>query len=373
MKRFLLVPDSFKGTMDAGEVCAIWEKAIQTHCPGAYIKNIPMSDGGEGMVDSYLRICGGERIVHTVRGPLGEPVQAAYGILPDGAAVMEMAACAGLPLVGENKNPMITTTWGVGELLLAAAQKGVKNVILGLGGSATNDCGIGLAAAIGYRFTDKNGQDVAPLAKNMQLIAHIQKPQKPLGLTVTAACDVDNPLYGPTGATYTFGMQKGADEAALALLDAGLANMAEVIKNDLSVDVANIPGAGAAGGLGGGTVAFLGGVLKPGIELLLDAAKINDELQTADIVFTGEGRIDWQSAHGKVPVGVSRRAKKFGVPCVALCGSLGQGYEAVYEEGITAVFSSISRPGTFEEIKSTCREDMVRLVDSVLRLLLIAF
>jgi glycerate kinase len=226
-----------------------------------------------------------------------------------------------------------------------------------------------MAAALGYRFIDKKGNDVEPLACNMQDIVHIKKPKKSLGLKVTAACDVDNPLYGPKGSTNIFGRQKGAEDAMLVFLEAGIINIAEVIKRDLGVDMAAIPGAGAAGGLGGGTVAFLSGILKPGIELLLDAAKINDELETTEIVLTGEGCIDWQSAFGKVPVGISRRAKKYGLPCIALCGSLGEGFEAVYKEGVTAVFSAISHPGLFEEIKTTCYEDMANLIDSVIRIL----
>lgn len=369
MNRFILAPDSFKGTMTADEVCDIWETAILHYKPTASIRRLPMADGGEGMVNAYLRILGGERFTARVSGPLGEPIDAEYGILPNGTAVLEMAACAGLPLVGEAKNPLIATTYGVGELLLYIEERGVQTALLGLGGSATNDCGIGMAAGIGYRFLDDHGNVVEPLAKNMTHIKHIQRPAKPLKLTVNAACDVDNPLYGPHGATYTFGRQKGAKDDALELLDAGLKNMAELMARDLGADIAALPGAGAAGGLGAGVAAFLNGRLLPGIELLLDAAGFDDMLHNTDCIFTGEGRIDWQSAHGKVPVGISRRAKAQGVPVLALCGSIGDGMEAVYPEGITAVFSAIRSIADFESIKNSAHEDMRLLTDAVMRLL----
>ena len=370
MKKFVLAPDSFKGSLSANEICEIWSGAIQAHLPEAEIVRFPVADGGEGLVDAFLRVCGGERIITTVQNPLGVPVQAAYGILPNGSAVIEMASAAGLPMIAERKNPLIASTYGVGQLLLHAEARGVRQVILGLGGSATNDCGVGMAGALGYEFYDAAGGKAEPLAKNMQKIARILPPARKPALGVIAACDVDNPLYGPNGATYTYGAQKGATPEMQAELDAGLINMARVIERDLGVRVAEVPGAGAAGGLGAGVLAFLGGRLLPGIELLLDEAGFDEMLEGADLVFTGEGRIDWQSARGKVPVGVSRRAKKRGIPCVALCGSIGQGAEAVYDEGVTAIFTSVNRAATFEEIKQTAGEDMRLLMDATIRLLL---
>ncbi|MEN6595239.1 MAG: glycerate kinase [Clostridiaceae bacterium] len=370
MNKFVLAPDSFKGSLSANEICEIWSAAIVKRIPEAKIIRFPVADGGEGLVDAFLRVCGGERITATVQNPLGEPVLAAYGVLPNGSAVIEMAAAAGLPMIAEQKNPLIASTYGVGQLLLHAEACGVKQVILGLGGSATNDCGIGMASALGYEFYDAAGRTVEPLAKNMSKIARIQPPARQIALGVVAACDVDNPLYGKNGATYTYGAQKGASEEMQAELDAGLVNMARVIERDLGASVAEVPGAGAAGGLGAGVLAFLGGQLQPGIELLLDEAGFDRMLEGADMVFTGEGRIDWQSARGKVPVGVSRRAKKHGIPCVALCGSVGQGAEAVYDEGITAIFTSVNRAASFEEIKQTAAEDMRLLMDATIRLLL---
>lgn len=323
------------------------------------------------MVNAFLRICGGERITVRVAGPFGEPREADYGILPGGRAVLEMAACAGLPLVEGRKDPDRASTYGVGQMILHAMGRGVKEIILGLGGSATNDCGVGMASALGYRFLDGAGKPLEPLALNMGRIARIEAPASRPELEVTVACDVDNPLYGPAGATYTFGRQKGAQGEVAARLDAGLENMAALMARDLGADVADMPGAGAAGGMGAGSAAFLRGRLMPGIELLLDAAGFDQALREADMVFTGEGRIDWQSARGKAPVGVARRCRKAGVPCVALCGSIGKGAEAVYEEGITAFFSSMPGIGAPEDVKRTCREDMRLLTDAVLRLLLL--
>jgi glycerate kinase len=371
MKNFIVAPDSFKGTMTASEVCSIIETSILKYIPDALVRKIPMADGGEGMVDAYLNICGGKRVTATVSGPFGTPIEVYYGLLPSGTAVIEMAACAGLPLAGENKNPMLTTTYGVGELILHAAGMGVKNIILGLGGSATNDCGLGMAAALGYRFLNQDKVPVEPIGGSMVDVMRIERPGCLPAVTITAACDVDNPLYGPTGAAYIFGKQKGADATMLASLDEGLKNMAYIIERDLGVAIKDMPGAGAAGGLGAGVVAFSGGSLSPGIELLLDAADFDAMLKDADLVFTGEGRIDSQSAHGKVPVGVSRRAKKHQVPCIALCGSIGDGTDVLYDYGIDALFSAIRGVTDLEEIKKTCHEDMRLLAENVIRALLI--
>ena len=370
MKRFMIAPDSFKGTMPADEAASVIQSAILTHIPDAQVKCLPMADGGEGMVEAYLRILGGERKTAWVSGPFGGPMEAFYGLLADNTAVIEMAACAGLPLVEGRRDPLHATTKGVGELIRIAEQEGAARIVMGIGGSATNDCGIGMAAALGYRFLDENKNPVEPLACNMLDIRHIEKPDQLPAIPVMAACDVDNPLYGPSGATYTFGRQKGAEGDTLALLEAGIQTMAEVILRDLKADVANVPGAGAAGGLGAGLLAFLGAELKPGIDLLLDTCGFDEMLQGCDIVLTGEGKIDWQSARGKVPVGIARRAKKANVPCIALCGAIGDGAEAVYGQGITAIFSAVRGASDFDTIKKTCHEDLAILADSVIRLLL---
>ncbi len=369
MRHIVIAPDSFKGTLTSREVGGIIAESARTHFPDARITLLPLSDGGEGMVDTYLRIAGGQRISARVCGPLGAPVDAVYGVLPDGTAIMEMSACAGLPLTNGKRDPLHATTRGVGEMLLHAAGRGLSSITLGLGGSATNDGGIGMAATLGYRFLDSDGRPLAPLACNLNAIRHIEPPDAPPELRVTAACDVNNPLCGPTGASAVFGPQKGVTEDMITVLAEGLKNLAQIIKNDLGKDVLNVPGAGAAGGLGAGVMAFLNGTLTPGVELLLDAAGFDAMLETADLVFTGEGRMDFQTAHGKAPVGVSRRAKRYGVPCVALCGALGPGFEAVYAEGITAAFAAVRDVGTFADVLKNCREDLAALADAVMRLI----
>lgn len=370
MKKFLLAPDSFKGTLSAAEVCAIEAAVIRQYVPDAQITAVPMADGGEGMVASYLGIMGGERITVTVTAPLGETVDAVYGILTDGSAVMEMAAAAGLPLVEGRRNPLLTTSRGVGEMILDAANRGIKKILLGLGGSCTNDCGIGMAAALGYQFLDAQGGQVEPLAVNLGKIESIQPPLALPALIIEAACDVNNPLLGPSGATYTFGPQKGAHEALLVQLEAGMTHFEQVLTRFCGASAANIPGAGAAGGMGAAVLLLLNGKLKAGVELMLDAVHFDQLAAQADLVLTGEGRIDWQSAHGKVPMGVGLRCKKAGVPCVALCGSIGKDAQAMYDYGITAIFSAVRGVTTFEEIVKTGGEDLAFLTDAVLRLLM---
>lgn len=374
LKKIILAPDSFKGTMGAGEVCEIMEGAIRRHVPEAQVVAIPMADGGEGMVEAYLNLLGGRRVPLRVQGPLGDPVDCFYGLLPDGRAVMEMAACAGLPLAGDRREPLRATTYGVGQMLRHAFERGVRQALLGLGGSATNDCGVGMAAALGYRFLDQADRPVEPLAYNLGRIRRILPPAALSAPQVSAACDVENPLCGPLGATYVYGPQKGVSGPMLARLDQDIAAFAQVMARDLGRWVRDLPGAGAAGGLGAALAAFLGSVLRPGAELLLDAARLDQALEGADLVLTGEGRLDGQSAVGKVVGAVSRRARAKGVPCVALCGSLGPGAQTLYEScGLTAAFSALGEPGPFSRVKARCREDLMFLTDGVLRLLTAEF
>lgn len=369
MKRFLLAPDSFKGTMTASEVCDIQRAAILSLLPDAEIAAIPMADGGEGMTAAYLRILGGTRVTATVTGPLGKPVEGFYGLLPDGGAVIEMAAAAGLPFVGDAPDPLCATTYGVGELMQDALLHGANRILLGLGGSATNDGGVGMAAALGWRFYDTSGQRVEPLAKNMERIARIEQPARPFPVPVTAACDVNNPLLGARGATVVFGPQKGVTDETRPLLERGLRQLMYTAERTFGISVCNVPGAGAAGGLGAGVLAFLGGSLVPGIELLLDTARFDERVREVDAVFTGEGRMDRQSAFGKVPMGVGERCKRANVPCIALCGSLGDGAEEMAAHGITAAFSAVRGAADFAQIQQTCREDMYLLTQNVVRLL----
>lgn len=368
-KRFVLAPDSFKGTLEAAEVCEILAEAIRAEVPDAQITAIPMADGGEGMTAAYLKLLGGVRVEMDVTGPLGLPVHSFYGMLQDGSAVIEMAAAAGLPLAGDVRDPLRATTWGVGELIRHAAAQGARRILLGLGGSATNDMGAGMAAALGWRFLDEDGAELAPLAENLNEVARILPPEEQLPCPVVAACDVRNILLGDDGATAVYGPQKGVTPQLRPILEAGIARVSGMLEDMLGIPLQNVPGAGAAGGLGAGVLAFLGGSLKPGIEMLLDAADFDAKLKDADAVFTGEGRMDRQSASGKVPMGVGLRCRRAGVPCIALCGALGEGAEEMRRYGVTACFSAIRGETDFERIRKSCRDDLYQLARSVVQLM----
>jgi len=328
--------------------------------PGSLVTELPVADGGEGFSLALQAACGGERKNVVVSGPHGKRVETGYTVLPGGIAAMDMASCAGLVLAGALNNPALASTYGVGEMLLDAVSNGAKSVILGLGGSATNDCGIGMAAAIGYRFLDASGAEVEPVGASMPVIQKILPTITPLRVRIQAACDVDNPLYGPEGAAFVFAPQKGADAAMVRLLDDGLRHMAGIIKKDLGCDVAAVPGAGAAGGMGAGVMAFLGGTLRSGIDLLLDAAGFETLLENVDIVITGEGRMDAQSVRGKVCAGVARRAAAAGNAVYAVCGSLGEGAQAMSELGVRGMFAASEAGRPWEDIVKTCREDLYR-------------
>ena len=357
----LLSPDSFKGTLSAREVCEIEARAIRDVLPGAHVTMLPLADGGEGMVDACLSMFGGERATCRVTGPDGKMTDAAYALLPDGSAAIEMAAAAGLPLMHGRLDPLHATTYGVGELLRDAQSRGARRILLGLGGSATNDCGIGMAAELGWRFLDADGAQVAPFAKNLGKIATIKPPRVRLQAEVLAACDVDNPLLGAHGATYVFGPQKGVTEAIKPRLEADMAHFAAVLKKTFPEFDAAAPSAGAAGGMGAAVMTFLGGTLRPGIELLLDAAKFGALAASADLVITGEGRMDAQSLHGKVPCGVAKRAQRAGKPCIAICGALGDGAETLREVGITAFYAASHGKRTMAEVQKTCRRELYEI------------
>lgn len=370
MKKIILAPDSFKGTMTAAEICAIQEAVIRRRLPTCEVRAVPLADGGEGMTEAFLQICGGQRVCVTVTGPLGAPVEGFYGRLPDGTAVIEMAAAAGLPLAGGVRTPLDSTTWGVGELIRHAAGHGAERILLGLGGSATNDGGVGMAAALGWRFYDGAGAPVEPLARNLGKIASFRLEGGLPPAELSAACDVDNPLCGPRGATAVFGPQKGVTPAIFPGLEAGMCNLARVMERQTGRSIGDTPGAGAAGGLGAGVLCFLNGTLERGIDLLLDAAGFDQLLEGADLVLTGEGCMDGQSVYGKTPAGVAARCQRRGVPCVALCGALGEGAQEMYRHGITAMFSTLRGFAGLEQVRQTCRADMEALTDGVMRLLL---
>lgn len=372
MAKYILMPDSFKGTMSSAEICGVMRRAILLHEPEAEIISIPVADGGEGTVDAFLAALGGERMEETVTGPLGEPVRAFYGRLPDGTAVVEMAAAAGLPLAGERRDPLRATTYGVGELIGRAVRAGARRVVLGLGGSATNDGGCGMAAALGAVFRDEAGVPFVPTGGTLRRIASVSLDgvqARLAGVTVEAICDVDSPLFGPAGAAYVFAPQKGADEAAVRLLDDGLRHLAAVLSSlPGGADAAGKPGAGAAGGMGAGVRVFLGGTLRMGIETVLDVTGFARLLPGASLVLTGEGRLDGQSLRGKVVSGVAAEAAKAGVPVIAVAGDIGGGIEEVYSRGVSAVLSINRVAVPYEQARLRARDDLFLTIDTLMRL-----
>lgn len=370
MQKVLLIPDSFKGTMSSSDICEKMEKAVYRFYPQAQAVSIPVADGGEGSVDCFLKALGGERVPLRVKGPYMEEMESFYGRLPDGTAVIEMAACAGLPLVGDEKNPLRTTTFGVGELILHAARTGARRIVVGLGGSATNDGGVGAAAAAGIRFYNREGKPFIPVGGTLCEIARMDMKEMDSalrGVEIVAMCDIDNPLCGENGAAAVFGPQKGATPEMVQRLDAGLFSMAQVLLRDTGTDLLQQPGAGAAGGMGGGMLGFFGARLQMGIETVLDTVQFDQLLQGADLVLTGEGKIDGQSLRGKVVIGVARRAKKQGVPVLAIVGDIGDDIEGVYEEGVTGVFSINRVAVDFKQAKLRSQSDLEKTVENLMR------
>ncbi|MFA5584943.1 MAG: glycerate kinase [Saccharofermentanales bacterium] len=371
MKKFLLIPDSFKGTMDSQSLCRIMEEAIGRHYPHANIVSVPVADGGEGTVDAFLAALGGQKIRLTVKGPLLEETESFYGLIDQGrAAVIEMAAAAGLPLISDRKDPLKATTFGVGQLILDAAARGVSRIIMGLGGSATNDGGCGAAAACGIRFLDAAGQAFIPAGGSLAAIHRIDPSAvNPLlaGISFTAMCDIDNPMFGPQGAARVFAPQKGANEREVEILDQGLEHLAALIRRDLDKDPAHLPGAGAAGAMGAGLHAFFGADLQSGIQVILDTVRFEELARDADLILTGEGRIDGQSIRGKAVLGIARRARKLGIPVVAIVGDIGQGVETLYDEGISGIFSinrvALDLPSALKRSQS----DLSLTVDNLMR------
>ena len=342
MKKCVVVSDSFKGTVSSREICEIAQRVIPRHFPACEVVCIPVADGGEGTVDCFIQAMGAQRVEVTVTNALGEKSAAAYARIGE-LAIIEMAAAAGLPQVGALRCPGTATTYGVGELIAHAAHSGCRKILLGLGGSATNDGGCGCAAALGVRFYDAAGQSFIPVGDTLGRIARIDtaKADELLrSVEITVMCDVTNPLYGPTGAAYVFAPQKGADAEKVKSLDAGLRHFGDVIRSQLGIDVSRMPGAGAAGGMGAGCVALLGGMIQSGIDAVLDVTGFDRQLEGADLVITGEGRIDSQSADGKVVSGVARRTRAKGVPLIAIAGGIADSAGAVYDIGVSAMFST---------------------------------
>lgn len=347
--KIVIAPDSYKGSLSALEVANSIEKGILRVFSNATVEKIPMADGGEGTVQSLVDSTKGRIVNVIVKGPLLKDVTAFYGILGDGkTAIIEMAAASGLPLIlEEEKNPLITTSYGTGQLIKDALDKDCRNIIIGLGGSATNDGGIGMAKALGVKFLDNEGNDIGEGGGSLGKLNCIDTSnidQRIKNCTITAACDVDNPLCGSRGASHVFGPQKGADSAMVEILDKNLAHYAEIIKNTLSVDIANTPGAGAAGGLGAGVMAFLNASMKKGIDIVIELTKLEEKIKDADLVFTGEGMIDFQTAFGKTPFGVAKISKKYDIPVITIAGGIGKDAESLYEKGFDSIFSIVDKP-----------------------------
>lgn len=373
MQNFILVPDSFKGTLSAIEVCNIMKSSIKKLYKDANIISVPVADGGEGTVDAFLYALGGEKKSVWVSDAFNEQkILAHYAMLKDDIAVIEMAACAGLPLVKNRLEPDKTTTFGVGELIIDAINSGAKKIILGLGGSATNDGGCGMAVALGVKFKDEQDQEFIPTGGTLSQIYKIDMNNiysKIKDVEFISMCDVDNPLCGKLGASAVFAPQKGADEDMVKSLDEGLAHLAKIIKRDLHIEVKDIKGAGAAGGLGAGSIAFLQSKLTKGIDVILDTINFDELVSKADIVFTGEGKFDSQSLHGKVVMGVANRSQKYKTPVIVVTGAIGENIQEAYNKGITAIFSINKEPMEFSKSALKSKENMILTMENILRLL----
>jgi glycerate kinase len=371
LNKAVLIPDSFKGTLSSIEICTIISDKIYKHFPHCHVVSIPVADGGEGSVDCFLSALGGEKIVETVSSPYFEDMESFYGLIDD-TAVIEMAACAGLPLVEDRKNPSLTTTYGVGQLIMSAAKKGCKKIIVGLGGSSTNDGGCGAAAAVGVKFYDKKGNEFIPIGKTLIDIDRIDLSHKAKELDnieIITMCDIDNPMYGTTGAAYIFGPQKGADEKMILELDKGLKNLCDVIERETGKDLKDVPGSGAAGAMGAGMIAFFNSVLQMGIETVLDTVKFDEIIEDADMIFTGEGRVDTQSLRGKVVIGVGKRAKNKNIPVTVIAGGAANNIDDAYDMGVTSIFTINRLPEDFEISRHKSKENLEATIDNILRLI----
>ena len=369
MKKVLIMPDSYKGTLSAIQICDIMKECILEHFPKCETIAIPIADGGEGTVDSFLYAMNAEKIMVETTNALGEPILTYYAKVKD-TAIIEMACAAGLPQVEGRLNPRRATTYGVGTIIQHAVEHNCKHIILGLGGSCTNDGGIGAALALGTIFYNQKDEPFVPCADTMTEIKYIDNHvTKRLlsGCKITAMCDIKNPLYGPNGAAYIFSHQKGADPETVKLLDQNLIALSEVIKTSFQKDVSNIPGAGAAGGFGAGVIAFFNGTLTSGIDTILDLIQFETLLENADMIFTGEGRIDRQSLGGKVVIGIGERAKQKQIPVIVIAGSVADNIKEAYHMGISAIFSINQQAMDFSQSRYFSDINLRHTMDNLLR------
>lgn len=370
--KIVIAPDSFKGSLSSVEVVTFVEAAIRAVDKDAEIVRLPIADGGEGTVEAFRLSVGGEADTETVTGPLGQKVQASYCILPDGTAVIEMAQASGLTLLREEElDPVRATTYGTGELIRHALDRGCRQFIIGIGGSATNDGGAGMARALGARFLDRAGRELPPGGGALDRLDRIDcdgLDRRLYESRFLVASDVSNVLCGPEGATAVYGPQKGVTPQLMDKLDGALANYARVIRDQLGIDVADRPAAGAAGGLGAGLMAFCRAQVRPGIDIVLDAARFEEALEGASLVITGEGRVDGQSAQGKVPFGVATRVKRFGpIPVVALAGCIGEGAERLYDCGVDAIVPISDGSLTVKESMARAGELVKKTAEKLIR------
>lgn len=370
--KLLFASDSFKGTLSSEQIIGLLTDSANRIFPGCETKGVPIADGGEGTVEAVITVTGGEMRTVPVHGPLMEKTTASYGVFHGDSAIIEMAAASGLPMVPvEKRNPLHTTTYGTGELIKDALDNGYRKLSVAIGGSATNDGGMGAMRALGVRFLDRDGAELSGMGSDLAKVADIDVSGLHPAVAeaeITVMCDVNNPLTGPDGATYTFGKQKGGTPEILDELEAGMKNYASVMRETLGLDVENNAGAGAAGGLGAALCGYLHANLKSGIETVLDLIAFDQLLDGVDLVVTGEGRIDWQSVFGKVPSGVGLRCKAKGVPAVAIVGGMGDGADKIYEFGVDSMMSTINGAMDIAEALDHAEELYANAADRTFRL-----
>lgn len=374
MTKYVVAPDSFKESMTAKEVCDAMEKGIKKADSAAEVIKVPMADGGEGTVDSLVDATNGQRVIVEVTGPLGNKISAYYGILGNGTtAVIEMAKASGLEIVEKKKrNPMITTTFGTGELIRHALDHNVKEIIIGLGGSSTNDGGSGMAQALGAKLLDQNNNQISFGGGNLDKLDKIDisdLDSRLQDVKIILASDVTNPLIGKDGASRVFGSQKGATPEMVEKLENNLQHYAKIIKSDLNKDVASVSGAGAAGGLGAGLMAFTTCKMRQGVDIAIEVTKLEEKVKSADYVFTGEGGTDFQTKFGKTPYGVAKLGKKYHKPVISLAGYLGEGIDSLYSEGFTAIFGIIPGACDLSTALKNGPSNVARTTENIVRLL----
>lgn len=372
--KVIVAPDSFKGSLTSIQAACAMEKGIkkaaQNYKENVEIIKVPMADGGEGTVEAVISAVGGKIISTKAIDPLGREINSFFGILPDNTAIIEMAAASGLNLLkpGEG-NPMKTTSYGTGQIIKAALDIGCTKIILGIGGSATNDGGVGMCQALGIKFLDNKGEEIGFGGGQLNKIESIDVTgidPRIANITLTIASDVQNVLTGKTGASAVYGPQKGATQEMIEILDNNLLHFAQIIKRDIGIDILNIPGSGAAGGLGGALMAFFNSKFRSGIEVIIELTKFEEKIKDATLIITGEGSTDYQTLYGKVPFGIAKVASKYKIPVICISGALGYGYEDLYDAGLGALFSIVNRPMTLEEAMERGEELLEKITTNVI-------